>query len=592
MDTSYIKHLYDRCLEFDETKTDSICYYAALIESESKKIKFKKGPVLSTRLYGICMEFQSDFDKAIDYYLQSLAAARELKNTPYEISALSDLAIIYASIDRPLQAKQFYLECAKLAIDSREVHTVITSYNNLGVIYNQLGLYDSALVFFEQSLALGREKEGYADSSSAINNIGNVWFKKKEYRKALGYFLDNYRRHHLGNAELGQLWTDHLNLADVYTEMKQFDSAQFHASQAILLADSLGSRSKQADSYSMLARLAEHKGDYANAYKYLSKWYQLDTAMVNGNTQSRIAELQERFNARGREAENKLLMERVEKERYRNRSITYLALALGIIGVLIAIAFFIKRNANRKLMASNELVRRQNNRLAELNHEKNTLISIVSHDLGTPFATIQLWAQLLQTGEEDSDTEHKKAVQRIQAAAHHGHNMIQRILDVEKADSMRSKLELTQFNLCQLTKQVTDNMRPTATAKGIRLEEAPSQQPIWMLSDEQMLLRILENLLSNAIKYSPIGGRVWIRLSEEDETARLEVEDEGVGIDAAELPFLFNKYSKISSQPTNGETSTGLGLSIVRRIVSELNGRIYCQSEPGKGARFIVEIKK
>ena len=81
-------------------------------------------------------------------------------------------------------------------------------------------------------------------------------------------------------------------------------------------------------------------------------------------------------------------------------------------------------------------------------------------------------------------------------------------------------------------------------------------------------------------------------ISDEHDLISLKVKDEGVGIDKEELPYLFSKYSKISSQPTDGEASNGLGLSIVKRIVEEINGRITCESEPGKGSVFTVLLKK
>jgi signal transduction histidine kinase len=81
-------------------------------------------------------------------------------------------------------------------------------------------------------------------------------------------------------------------------------------------------------------------------------------------------------------------------------------------------------------------------------------------------------------------------------------------------------------------------------------------------------------------------------VSDEQDAISIKIRDEGVGIDREELPYLFSKYSKISSRPTDGEPSNGLGLSIVKRIVEEINGKITCVSEPGKGSLFTVILKK
>ena len=592
-DTTHLKSLYDQCLEFDESKTDSLCYYADYIEKESQKIAFENGKVLSLRLKGLCQEFQSEYEKAIEYYFQSLEEARRLKIVAYEIAALSDLAIAYANVGRPQEAKTFYLQCAKLALQRKETYTVVSSYNNLGVIYTQLGLYDSSLIFLNEALRIGKEAGEQIDPSSAYNNIGNAWFKKKQYNIALEYFQLNYRKHLNTPDETVALWTDHINLADTYIELKAFDSALFHANRAVDLAsNTLKAKKKEADSYSILAKLYERKGAYEKAYQYLVKWHELDTALVNGNTQNKIAELQERFNAKERDAQNKLLLEQMEKERYRNRSITYLAIAFAIIGLLIAIAFIIKRNANRRLTVNNEMIKRQNQRLEELNYEKNSLIGIVSHDLATPFATIQMWGQLLQTDQQTFNADQQKAVNRIMQAGEHGQKLIQRILDVEKADIGNYKLNLEHFDITVFIESLTESLRPAAGNKSIQLHADTPDKSVYVLSDKQLVHRIVENLVSNAIKFSPQGRNVWVAISEEGDMVHIKVRDEGQGIEKDELPLLFSKYSKLSSKPTAGEASTGLGLSIVKRIVEELNGKIYCESEAGKGSLFTVILKK
>ena len=592
-DTTHLKFLYDQCLDFDESKTDSLCYYAGFIEKESQKIDFKKGAVLSLRLKGLCEEFKYEYENAIDYYLQSLEEARRLKEQAYEIAALSDLAIAYANIGRPLQAKNFYQQCAALALKSDEIYTVVTSYNNLGVIYTQLGQYDSALIFLNEGLRLGKEAGGQIDQSSTYNNIGNAWFKKKQFHIAEEYFLMNYQKHQQTPDDAVPLWTDHINLADVYIELKEFDSALYHANRALNLAsNAIKAKRKEADSYSILAKLYERKGSYDKAYQYLVKWHSLDTSLVNGDTQNKIAELQERFNAKERDAQNKLLLEQMEKERYRNRSVTYLAIALGLIGLLVAIAFIIKRNANRRLTTNNEMIKRQNQRLEELNYEKNSLIGIVSHDLATPFATIQMWGQLLQTDQQTFNADQQKAVNRIIQAGEHGQQLIQSILDVEKADIGNYKLNLEHFDITVFIESLTESFRPAAGNKSIQLHADTPGKSVYVLSDKQLVHRIVENLVSNAIKFSPRGRNVWVAISEEGDRVHIKVRDEGQGIEKDELPLLFSKYSKLSTRPTAGEASTGLGLSIVKRIVEELNGKIFCESEAGKGTLFTVILKK
>jgi signal transduction histidine kinase len=260
--------------------------------------------------------------------------------------------------------------------------------------------------------------------------------------------------------------------------------------------------------------------------------------------------------------------------------------------VLVAIGFVLKRNAHRRLQATNELIVQQNEKLSELNYEKNSLISIVSHDLNTPFATIQIWGQVLENESDRLSEEQRKAINRIVQAGEYGEKLIRRILDVEKADIGSHKMQLENFDLKIFAEEVIDNFKPMASKKGVRLHAEFTGKHLYILNDKHLVSRICENLLSNAIKFTPQGKNVWVSISEEQDAISIKVRDEGVGIDKEELPYLFSKYSKISSRPTDGEQSNGLGLSIVKRIVEEINGKITCVSEPGKGSLFTVILKK
>jgi signal transduction histidine kinase/Tfp pilus assembly protein PilF len=591
VDTTYLKALYDRCLDFSEDKLDSLEYYADYIKKEADRLQFIKGDVLSLRLKGIFEEMNSNYPAAIEFYLQSLDAARKLSNIPYEKAALSDLAIAYANMKEPYKAKEFYLQNAQLSRGNGDIYDLVNTYNNLAVIYTQLGLYDSARVLLNDAIRYGTPFAKEIDLSSTYNNLGTLSCKEKKFDQALIYFRNNYNLH-LRQGNHADLWVDVLNLTDVYTEKKMFDSATKYGKLSMELAMGLESKGKEADTYGTLAKLAAYKKDYSTAYDYLKKWYTIDTAIINGDTYKTVAGLQERFHAKERETANRLLTAQVEKEALRTKVVTLLAIAMTVIVILVAIAFVTKRNANRRLKAINELIVQQNEKLEELNYEKNSLISIVSHDLSTPFATIQVWSYVLQAEAGRLTDDQQKALNKIIQASNHGDDMIRRILDVEKEHIGNHRMQLENFDLTIFTEEVVDNLRPMAARKEIRIHAEMPDKQLYLLSDKQLVTRICENLLSNAIKYTPKGKNVWISVSDEQDAISIKVRDEGVGIEKDELPFLFSKYSKISSQPTDGEASTGLGLSIVKRIVQEINGKIFCESEVGKGSLFTVILKK
>jgi signal transduction histidine kinase len=596
-DSANLRHIYYHSMKLTEARTDSIGYYARYISHSYDTDHWPEAKVMSLRLYGYYYENKADYTQAINFYLQALEAARHSGYIEHQTKILADLAAVYTQdMKQPGKAKEIYQECIRLNRKLGNAHSLLNCYINLGAIYNRLGLYDSALLFLNEGLRVGKplEERGTADLTNLYNNLGNTYYYLKKYAQSIGYFSANYNHDLAGHSpsRAADIWLDVLNLADSYSEEGLYDSAGKYAEQALRIAQELNSRSKESDSYQILAQLYQHRGDYKKAWEYQRQWYSLDTALVNAETYKATAELQEKFQARQRENEKLVLEAEINEQKFHFRVILIMAISLLLIAVAAAVLFIFKRRANRQLMMTNEQIVRQNERLSELNYEKNSLISIVSHDLSTPFASIGMWQQLLLNERDNLTDSQRKALERIGQATHYGERLIRHILDVEKAQTNQHKVKLENMDLRIFAELRLDNFMPVAASKNIQLHLEFPNRTIYFLSDSQLLGRMLDNLLSNAIKYTETGKNVWMSVSEDRDAVSIKVRDEGVGIQPDDLPHLFNKYSKISSRPTNGEASNGLGLAIVKRICEELNGQISCESAVGEGSVFTVVLKK
>jgi signal transduction histidine kinase len=584
-------------MKLTEARADSIEYYAQYIGHVYDTEHWPEAKVMSLRLYGYYNENKANFPKAIDYYLQALEAARSSGYIEHQTLILADLAKVYTSdMKQPAKAKEIYQECVRLNRRLGDVHSLLDSYMNLGAIYNRLGLYDSALILLKEGLRIGKplEEKGEDDLTVLYNNLGNTYYALKKYAQSITYFRENYDHDMASHSPSRQadVWLDVLNMADSYSEEGAFDSATKYADLALQLATELNSKSKQSDSYQILAQLYQLRGDFKKAWEFQRDWYNLDTALVNADTYKATAELQEKYQARERENEKLVLQAEVTQQKFHSRIMLLMSISLLLIAIAAAMAFIVKRRANRTLQSTNEQIIRQNERLSELNYEKNSLISIVSHDLSTPFASIGMWQQLLLNEKDNLTDGQRKALERIAQATRYGENLIRHILDVEKAQTNQHKVQLENLDLRIFAESRLDNFMPVAASKNISLHLECPNRSIYFLSDAQLLGRMLDNLLSNAIKYTGSGKNVWMSVSDDKDAVSIKVRDEGVGILPDEMPHLFSKYSKLSSQPTNGEASTGLGLAIVKRICEELNGQISCESAVGEGSVFTLVLKK
>ncbi|WP_431217789.1 tetratricopeptide repeat protein [Puia sp. P3] len=352
------------------------------------------------------------------YYYEALAGARASRSIGRQTELLADLAAVYTQdMKQPQKAKDLYAECVRLNRQMGDGHSLLSSYINLGAIYDRLGLYDSALLFLKEGLRVGKplEAKGIEDLNNLYNNLGNTYYYLKRYDESIAYFYNNYLHDLATNSpsRLADVWLDVLNLADSYTEKGKYDSAARYADTSLLIARQLDSKSKQSDSYQILSKLAQRKGDYRKAWDYQGRWYGLDTALTNSETYKAVAELEQKYEARQRENEKLVLQAEVTQQRFHSRIMMITAISLLLVAIAAAVAFVIKRRANRKLQETNDLIIRQNERLSELNSEKNSLISIVSHDLSTPFASIGMRQQLLQNEQDNLSPSQKKALDRI-----------------------------------------------------------------------------------------------------------------------------------------------------------------------------------
>jgi signal transduction histidine kinase len=313
--------------------------------------------------------------------------------------------------------------------------------------------------------------------------------------------------------------------------------------------------------------------------------------LLNFETRNAIATLQEQFNAAEREKENQKLMAGIEKAQIQNRFSIGVAIGVSLLGFMILYAWQQKRKANAELTQLNQTIMVQNQKLATLNQEKNKLMSMVSHDLSTPFASVRMWAEVLGK-QKETLPEQQQAIEKILASAQRGENLIQQILQVEKMGTLQQALALEEIQLSRFIAHLLTDFESKAKAKNIELlYEAPSQE-VELLTDQQIIARILQNLVSNALKFTEPGKKVWVRLLDTTEHVLIDVEDQGQGIPAQEMNLLFTPYGQLSSRPTQGESSTGLGLSIVKRLVDELQGTISCQSRPQQGTRFTVRLPR
>jgi len=227
-------------------------------------------------------------------------------------------------------------------------------------------------------------------------------------------------------------------------------------------------------------------------------------------------------------------------------------------------------------------------RLQDMDKQKNEFLGIVAHDLRNPLNGIVLAAQLLE-GEQDQ-TRLNATARKIAKQGLDMSDLISRFLDraVLEAGQVNPHLEL--ISLATLAREIIDLHQTRAREKDILLSFDPGVTTPDVEADETFTKAILDNLISNAIKYSPQGTRTFVRLRAREGCLRLSVADQGPGFTVEDQQRLFSRFAKLSAEPTGGEMSTGLGLSIVKHMADAMGCEISVESQPGLGATFHVDF--
>jgi len=229
------------------------------------------------------------------------------------------------------------------------------------------------------------------------------------------------------------------------------------------------------------------------------------------------------------------------------------------------------------------------NALQELNQKKNEFLGIAAHDLRNPLNSIVGFTQLLiedlDNGTLDQDSA-KKDLQDIHKVSKHMARLINDLLDISAIEAGKIVLDLHAENMRQILEECERMNRRLAERKEIRLQVCAGDHlpPVWM--DRSKIIEVVNNLLTNAIKYTFPGGNVEIRCETNSTEVVTHILDNGQGLTESDLREVFVSTKKLSARPTGGESSTGFGLAIVKKLVELHGGRVWVESEKGKGSKF------
>lgn len=496
---------------------------------------------------GIIYERWSEYEQALDYHLKALAIFEELNDETTMCVACNNIGLVFYYQENYERARQYHRKSLELARKLDKPHSIARSYNNLGLLYRRMGDFEEALDFHTRALDIQQEIGDLRGQAMSHQNIGETKQSQEKYAEAT--------RFHTRARELFEQLEDKNGLCEIFCALGNLanhtghpEEALTHFQHSIELAREIGAKSIELVCYEDMVKILEARGDFAAALDYAKKYIELREMVFNEEKTHHINRMQIIYETERREK---------EKEIYRLKNIE--------LARVVA-------------------------RLQEVVREKTEILGIVSHDLKNPLASLNLFAELLsRPGQASKDI--LIYSDKIKDISQHMNDLVSTLLKAHRYELDGPDLSLAEINLRDVLHKLINLHKPIAARKNIRFHFSAEGTAFKIYADSDAVRQVLDNLLSNAIKFSPSDRHVFVRLIELETTVRCEIQDEGQGLAEDELAQLFGKFVRLSAKPTGGESSTGLGLSIVKKLVESMRGRVWADS-PGKdqGCTFFVEL--
>ncbi len=585
-DTAKIK-LYNEIADyyFNNNAGKAITYLEKALELTKKnKLVLKE----ANNYYGLGFAYllKADFKKSLENYLASTKIYESLKDSFRLSNAYMSIGNVYFQNKNEAQTNIYYGKAERLIVGMKDTIQLASFYNSRGNAYDQLGNYDSAIADLKYAYQLALMVNAETDANRYLSNLGLSYKHMGNTNEALIVLekVFNYIQEH--NAPDDEYAIVYNNLAATHVQAKNYAKALEYFNKSLDYANSIGATSIVMENYRNLADLFAKKNDFKQQVFYLEKYHQIKDSIYNIDNTNQLTELESAYQIEKKNAE--LLKTEAQVKQQKSQRNFFIILAVIILLFFAGMLVLYRRikNNNILLQQQNVQINKQKNELVTLNHVKDRLFSIISHDLRNPLVTLRSYLMLADNPNLAAEKKQQFKLQTMQAVLHTS-DMLDNLLSWAQVQIKQEEAVIAPVEIKALVEDVVAEVKAQALQKQIYFKtDLPN---LFAAGNYEILNIAFRNLLTNAIKFSNPEGLVTITANSLNGKVAITVSDAGKGMTASQIKAIFNKENN-STAGTLNEKGSGLGLFLVMELMEKINAELTIESEPGMGSAFTINL--
>lgn len=539
---------------------------------------------------GVLYKRRDQSELSVQYLLKSIPIHEEQNATSRLIACLNTLAGNYFDINDTAKCIQTYKRAEQLCLETSDTSNLTTTYSNLAHYYLMTDNLAFAIDYANKGIDLSLKTSDLTRLSSLYGNAASAYLNMKDYDKAVD--LIRKSRSYISYVSAINKAGVYTISSEIYLEAGMIDSAIYFNDLGMTEALRIGSIEWESNGYRNLASIDSAKNDFKSALKHYQKSIFLRDSILDNQHKSRIEELFIIHELENKEKENEALRTQNDLNKKIIGNQHFVILLIIIILVLAAFFGYLQSIARKKITLQKEEIEEKNKSLHELNKTKDKFITIIAHDLRSPFnSLLGLLEALISDYDKFSDVEKIRLLKSLHISSTNTYNLLINLLEWTLAQRSGFENKPEKVNLKNVVDTVFVFLASRAQQKNHQLINKVAENKEVFI-DTNILSNILINLVNNSIKFTPSNGIISVTAENDENLIRIYVTDNGIGIPTAQLSRIFEIDSDFRRKGTDDEVGTGLGLILVKEFVELSKGKISVESEPKKGSTFCVELPK